>query len=85
MTGPRTQIVHLHVLMTHITDLHLMDWGSRNILAVGLSNTVYLWDAATGTIMLLMRMEPDDYVSSVSWSKDGTFLAVGTSDCKVQV
>ncbi|KAG5280193.1 hypothetical protein AALO_G00086060 [Alosa alosa] len=65
--------------------LHLMDWGSRNILAVALSNTVYLWDSATGQIVLLMRMEPDDYVSSVSWSKDGTFLAIGTSDCKVQL
>lgn len=65
--------------------LHLMDWGSRNILAVALSHTVYLWDAATGHILLLMKMEPDDYISSVSWSKDGTFLAVGTSDCKVQL
>lgn len=68
-----------------MVDLHLMDWGCRNILAVALSHTVYLWDAATGHILLLMKMEPDDYISSVSWSKDGTFLAVGTSDCKVQV
>merc|ERR1740128_289711 len=65
--------------------LHLMDWGCRDVLAVGLGNTVYLWDAATGTILLLMRMEAEDYISSVSWSKDGTFLAVGTSDCKVQL
>lgn len=63
-----------------------MDWGRQNILAVGLANHVYLWDAAAGGIVLLKKMEDDnEYICSVSWSKDGNFLAVGTSDCKVEV
>ncbi|MEQ2179134.1 hypothetical protein GOODEAATRI_021498 [Goodea atripinnis] len=68
------------------SDLNLLDWSSRNILAVALNNNVYLWDAAQGDIHLLMKMErEEDYISSLSWTKEGNYLAVGTSDCKVQV
>lgn len=63
-----------------------MDWGRQNLLAVGLANHVYLWDAAVGDIILLKKMEDENnFICSVSWSKDGNFLAVGTSDCKVEV
>ncbi|MED6275860.1 ubiquitin-protein transferase activating protein, partial [Characodon lateralis] len=66
--------------------LNLLDWSSRNILAVALNNNVYLWDAAQGDIHLLMKMErEEDYISSLSWTKEGNYLAVGTSDCKVQL
>lgn len=66
--------------------LNLMDWGRQNVLAVGLANQVYLWDAGMGSIVLLKKMEDDnEYICSVSWSKDGNFLAVGTSDCKVEL
>uniref|UniRef100_A0A8C2F236 Cell division cycle 20 homolog n=1 Tax=Cyprinus carpio TaxID=7962 RepID=A0A8C2F236_CYPCA len=66
--------------------LNLMDWGRQNLLAVGLANHVYLWDAGAGDIVLLKKMEDDsEYICSVSWSKDGNFLAVGTSDCKVEL
>lgn len=63
-----------------------MDWGRQNLLAVGLANHVYLWDAGAGEIVLLKKMEDDsEYICSVSWSKDGNFLSIGTSDCKVEV
>lgn len=76
--------LHLH-LSVH-TDLNLLDWSSRNLLAVALHNSVYLWDATQGDIVLLMKMErEEDYICSVSWIKEGNFLAIGTSDCKVQV
>ena len=29
--------------------LNLIDWGSNNILSVALADTVYLWNASTGT------------------------------------
>lgn len=33
-----------------------------------------------------MKMErEEDYICSLSWTKEGSYLAVGTSDCKVQV
>uniref|UniRef100_A0A7N6C3Z7 CDC20/Fizzy WD40 domain-containing protein n=1 Tax=Anabas testudineus TaxID=64144 RepID=A0A7N6C3Z7_ANATE len=66
--------------------LNLLDWSSRNVLAVALHNSVYLWDATQGDITLLMKMERDeDYICSLSWTKEGSYLAVGTSDCKVQL
>jgi len=47
---------------------------------------VYLWNAASGDIVQLCQMDTTDiYVSSVSWIKEGNYLAVGTSDGAVQV
>ncbi|KAL7841984.1 hypothetical protein SRHO_G00236730 [Serrasalmus rhombeus] len=66
--------------------LNLMDWGRQNLLAVALSEQVYLWDAAQGDITLLKKMEEENsYICSVSWSRDGNFLAIGTSTCKVEL
>ncbi|XP_076837495.1 cell division cycle protein 20 homolog isoform X2 [Brachyhypopomus gauderio] len=66
--------------------LNLMDWGKHNLLAVALSEQVYLWDAAPGDITMLKKMEDEnDFICSVSWSNDGNFLAIGTSDCKVEL
>jgi cell division cycle protein 20 (cofactor of APC complex) len=31
--------------------LNLVDWGNKNVLAIALSDTVYLWDAASGKIV----------------------------------
>lgn len=67
-------------------DLNLLDWSSQNLLAVALHNSVYLWDATRGDITLLMTLErEEDYVCSLSWTKEGSYLAVGTSDSNVQV
>ncbi|XP_037538155.1 cell division cycle protein 20 homolog [Nematolebias whitei] len=66
--------------------LNLLDWSSQNLLAVALCNSVYLWDATVGDVTLLMKMEhEEDYICSLSWTKEGSYLAVGTSDCKVQL
>ncbi|NXE04247.1 CDC20 protein, partial [Lophotis ruficrista] len=66
--------------------LNLIDWSSQNFLAVALDNSVYLWNHTSGEIIQLLQMEhPDDYVSSVSWIKEGNYLAVGTSNAEVQL
>ncbi|CAK6966889.1 cell division cycle protein 20 homolog [Scomber scombrus] len=66
--------------------LNLLDWSSRNVLAVALHNSVYLWDASQGDIILLMKLDSEeDYICSLSWTKEGSYLAIGTSDCKVQL
>ncbi|KAF7653013.1 hypothetical protein LDENG_00088200 [Lucifuga dentata] len=66
--------------------LNLLEWSSRNILAVALHNSVYLWDATQGDITLLMNLErEEEYICSVSWTKEGNYLAIGTSDYKVQL
>jgi cell division cycle protein 20 (cofactor of APC complex) len=67
--------------------LNLLSWGSSNVLAVALGQSVYLWNAETGEIDELMSLEGDEYISSVSWSDVGgsTNLAIGTSESVVQL
>jgi len=68
------------------SDLNLLDWSSQSLLAVCLGGNVYLWNATSGDITPLMEMEnPDDYISSVSFIKEGHNLAIGTSTGEVQV
>ena len=53
---------------------------------MALGGNIYLWNAGSGDISPLLEMEnTDDYVSSVSWIKEGNILAVGTSTAEVQV
>lgn len=68
-----------------VLDLNLVDWSSTNVLAVALGNSVYLWNAETGSIDHLLELEGADYVCSVSWIQEGNYVAVGTSLGNVQV
>lgn len=65
--------------------LNLLDWSSQNILAVALSNCVYLWNGSSGETEPLVELEEDDLVTSVSWVADGSYLAVGTNNCEIQL
>jgi cell division cycle 20-like protein 1 (cofactor of APC complex) len=46
--------------------LNLVDWGSQNILGVGLGNSVYMWNSETGRVTQLCDLQ-DDTVTSVNW------------------
>ncbi len=68
--------------------LNLLSWSDTNILAVALTNTVYLWNAGTGDIQELCTFDegPGSHVSSVAWVQEGgAHLAVGTSSGKSQL
>jgi cell division cycle 20-like protein 1 (cofactor of APC complex) len=66
--------------------LNLVDWGSQNMLAVGLGNTVYLWMASTSQVTKLVDLSnTEDSVTSVAWSEGGRHLAVGTTKGEVQL
>ncbi len=69
--------------------VNLLSWSDTNILAVALSQTVYLWNATSGDIQELCSFEDsgsDTYVSSVAWVQEGgAHLAVGTSDGNTQL
>lgn len=65
--------------------LNLIDWGDSNKLSVGLGNCVYIWDAATSAVNKLCQLESHDLVTSVSWMKRGTHIAVGTKSGAVQL
>jgi len=66
--------------------LNVLDWSSHNVLAVGLGQAVYLWNAATGSIDQLCETEiPGDFITSVSWAASGVHLAIGTTEKQVQI
>jgi cell division cycle protein 20 (cofactor of APC complex) len=68
--------------------LNLMDWSAENVLAVALSESVYLFNAETGDISKLMSCPTNNssnIITSVSFSQDSSYLAVGTSQSDVQI
>lgn len=64
--------------------LNLVDWGSANILGVGLGSSVYMWNAHSSRVTKLCTLE-DDTVTSVSWIQKGTHIAIGTGKGMVQI
>lgn len=60
--------------------LNVVDWNENNILAVGLSQQVYIWSASSSQVAKLHDYaEDEDLVASVSWSRQGgRYLATGT-------
>ncbi|KAI8874092.1 WD40 repeat-like protein [Ramicandelaber brevisporus] len=75
--------------------LNLLDWSKTNVIAVGLVDKVYLWDATTATVSLLADISSNDrtampsngpkIVTSVSWMQRGSHLAIGSSSGVVQL
>ncbi|KAH6804429.1 Transducin family protein / WD-40 repeat family protein [Perilla frutescens var. frutescens] len=66
--------------------LNLLDWGSRNVVAIALRNDVYLWSASEGsTAQLLSADDETGPITSVKWAPDGRHLAVGFRNSHVQL
>ncbi|KAI4300618.1 hypothetical protein L6164_033974 [Bauhinia variegata] len=66
--------------------LNLLDWGSSNVVAIALSNTVYIWDASVGSASELVTVDEEDGpVTSVSWAPDGKHIAIGLNNSSVQL
>jgi cell division cycle protein 20 (cofactor of APC complex) len=76
--------------------LNLLDWSSSNLVAIGLGESVYVWNAESGEVNLLCSVGPaegetataeegDEYICSVKFTEDGTHLAVGLSSGPIQV
>ena len=81
-----TRYVHIILHPTLFSDLNNLDWGKNNYVAIGLGFEVYLWSASDGSVRKLMEMSGEgEYVSSVSWSGNGKFLAIGGSNAAIQL
>jgi len=65
--------------------LNLVDWGSQNILAVGLGSSVYLWNAQNGIVQKLVDLGDQDHITGIGWMQRGTHLAVGTNKGLVRI
>lgn len=66
--------------------LNLIDWGSKNLLAVCLGQTLYLWKASTGEIeTLTTKQEAGNILTSVAFSENGRSLALGTNNKTIEI
>ncbi|XP_078096450.1 LOW QUALITY PROTEIN: cell division cycle protein 20 homolog [Mustelus asterias] len=63
--------------------LNLVDWNITNLVAIALSNAVYLWHPEKG-VQQTINLE-SGFISSVAWIKDRNNLAIGTSAADVQL
>lgn len=65
--------------------LNLLDWCPiSNQLAVGLAEELFLWNAATGTVIPVTRLPEDDRVTAVCWLANG-ILAMGTKAGRLEL
>ncbi|KFO32120.1 Cell division cycle protein 20 like protein B [Fukomys damarensis] len=65
--------------------LNILDWSFQNLVAVALGSVAYIWNGENHTVESIDLSPTCNYVSSVSWIKKGTCLAVGTSEGEVQL
>lgn len=67
-------------------DLNLLDWGGNDKIAVGLGTLVYLYSTGNDHIEELFYNATTVCPTSLKWNRhDSNILAVGTSDCQIQV
>jgi cell division cycle 20-like protein 1 (cofactor of APC complex) len=67
--------------------LNLVDWSSKNDIAVGLGNSVHLYttNQTQENILFTYNNTIDKYVSSLIISQDGELLAVGNSEGFIEI
>lgn len=65
--------------------LNLVDWSNQNLLAVGLDQSVYLWNASTSVVNKLCDLPNDVQVTSLAWIHSGSHIAIGGSDGNVSL
>lgn len=61
----------------------LVDWSSKDFLAVALTQSVFLTNNISGEVIHLCKT--DDEYTSLSWVANGTHLAVGQSNGLVEI
>lgn len=75
LLSPRKQPRHISKVPYKVLDapeladdfyLNLVDWGSTNILGVGLGKCVYMWNSDSGKVTKLCELDQDS-VTSVNW------------------
>lgn len=73
--------------------LNLLDWSTTNLVAIALSDAVYIWNAESGEVACLCTLSTEEedsttapeFVTSVKFSEDGSYLAIGTSTGAIQI
>ncbi|KAM6035126.1 cell division cycle protein 20 homolog B [Theristicus caerulescens] len=79
-------------LKLHITGLrndyylNILDWSLENLIAIAVGPAACIWNG--GNLQAIESIDlntSSKYISSLAWIKEGTCLAIGTSDGEVQL
>ncbi|KAK6202598.1 anaphase promoting complex, Cdc20, Cdh1, and Ama1 subunits [Scheffersomyces amazonensis] len=65
--------------------LNLLAWSSTNLLAIGLEDAVYIWNASTGSVGILCELPNKTLVTSLRWSDDGSYISIGKEDGLIEI
>ncbi|NXK28324.1 CD20B protein, partial [Arenaria interpres] len=66
--------------------LNILDWSLENLIAIAVGPAAHIWNGETlQAIESIDLNSSSKYISSLAWIKEGTCLAVGTSDGEVQL
>lgn len=65
--------------------LNLLAWSLTNLLAIGLEDAVYVWNATTGSVGLLCELPNKTIVTSLRWSEDGSYISIGKDDGLIEI
>ncbi|MCP8720328.1 MAG: WD40 repeat domain-containing protein [Asgard group archaeon] len=65
--------------------LNLLAWSLSNLLAIGLEDAVYVWNASTGSVGLLCELPEKTLVTSLKWSQDGSYISIGKEDGMIEI
>ena len=91
--APRTQSRHISSRPVRVLDapglsddfyVNVLDWSVNNHVAVALADQVYIWNSESGEIAPLTAAA-GNAPTSLSFSADGAFLAIGTTQGSIEV
>ncbi|KAM9367365.1 cell division cycle protein 20 homolog B [Phaethornis superciliosus] len=74
------------VSSSFLLDVNILDWSTENPIAIAVGPAAHIWNG--GTFQAIERIDlnsSSEHISSLAWIKEGTCLAIGTSDGEVQL
>uniref|UniRef100_A0A8C3C0R6 Cell division cycle 20B n=1 Tax=Cairina moschata TaxID=8855 RepID=A0A8C3C0R6_CAIMO len=74
------------IFSSFLLDVNILDWNLENLIAVAVGPAAHILNGRTlQGIESIGLNSCSKYISSLAWIKEGTCLAVGTSDGEVQL
>ncbi|AGO13142.1 AaceriAFL014Cp [[Ashbya] aceris (nom. inval.)] len=64
--------------------LNLLSWSKKNVLAIALDQSIYLWNGESGEVILLTEFETET-ITSVVWSNDDCHISIGKDDGNTEI
>ncbi|XP_060617473.2 cell division cycle protein 20 homolog B [Anolis sagrei] len=76
----------------HVTGLrndyyiNILDWSQQNLLALALESVVHVWKGERREKLECVHIcSGSEYIASLAWMRENSYLALGTSDGEVQL